>query len=425
MVKEVIKMGHFQVTSMSDSFEFLPTRNAVLSFSMNGCHLCGNFFVSDIPSVTMGSFKTGVMVFNDRSIEVIKTLCSSSPSGLGLELKQVNVTFYQTGIAMISFLYDVLEGYENLSRSRKAQKTHDVHNEHEIAPTITLNLTQMLLKSGYLEARSQFQFDCFCLEKLDEKFSAIFSQDNSQKKWTHTSFFIFVDYCKEKLVSGENEIGFSIDRHVFGEEEIAIEFNQFITGESAGEWYVSGLCEHRDAFYKVVNHLSIIFLMPMQIRAILDSLRINSSRLMKETKSGNWSGSTSILIEYIATSLLRVSHIKSIFNSIAAPYRKIFLVSLGLFGVAQAESDGRDRAGDVQVFVDAQNIEAREKIGNVISISAIALSMISALSSIIAVFGFVGSNFLVFPPDIRVIIACSASAVCLTAFLIVWRLTKK
>lgn len=162
-------------------------------------------------------------------------------------------------------------------------------------------------------------------------------------------------------------------------------FQQFVIGESAGEWSISGNLDGKDIEYEIIVNLSAIFLLPMQIRVILDSLRMNTERMLLEIKRDLYEGSSSQILEYIATCLLRVSRIKAVFNSIAAPYRKIFRVAFELFAITSAEAEARSRAGDVQVFVDAQNMEVRERTGNIISVAAIALSMISALSSIIAV----------------------------------------
>lgn len=198
-------------------------------------------------------------------------------------------------------------------------------------------------------------------------------------------------------------------------------FQQFVIGESAGEWSISGNLDGKDIEYEIIVNLSAIFLLPMQIRVILDSLRMNTERMLLEIKRDLYKGSSSQILEYIATCLLRVSRIKAVFNSIAAPYRKIFRVAFELFAITSAEAEARSRAGDVQVFVDAQNMEVRERTGNIISVAAIALSMISALSSIIAVFGFVGANDIVFAEETPVLISSVAATVCAVAFLVVCR----
>ncbi len=219
----------------------------------------------------------------------------------------------------------------------------------------------------------------------------------------------------------KNRYFFEIDRHTFGTTEISVAFQQFVTGESAGEWSISGNLDGKDIEHEIIVNLSAIFLLPMQIRVILDSLRMNTERMLLEIKRNLYKGSSSQILEYIATCLLRVSRIKAVFNSIAAPYRKIFRVAFELFAITSAEAEARSRAGDVQVFVDAQNMEVRERTGNIISVAAIALSMISALSSIIAVFGFVGANDIVFAEETPVLISSVAATVCAVAFLVVCR----
>jgi hypothetical protein len=371
-------------------------------------------------SISLSDSEIGFFVLDEASKLKIKEISDPKFKRLYEDIEEVFAIFYETGVILFLFIFNMTYNYDLFDRYEKAQMTHDVHLCHDFVPLFSFYLAEELKMEGLVEMQARFRSDCFCINQFNKRVFDNFIEDNKQKIWTHTSFFVFSNN-QIKANLDKNRYFFEIDRHTFGTTEISVAFQQFVTGESAGEWSISGNLDGKDIEHEIIVNLSAIFLLPMQIRVILDSLRMNTERMLLEIKRNLYKGSSSQILEYIATCLLRVSRIKAVFNSIAAPYRKIFRVAFELFAITSAEAEARSRAGDVQVFVDAQNMEVRERTGNIISVAAIALSMISALSSIIAVFGFVGANDIVFAEETPVLISSVAATVCAVAFLVVCR----